>query len=89
MRWVKPLDADAIRKAAKLPLVVTVEGGVISGGAGEGVLGELARMRANVPAVTLGIDDAFVSQGKTDLLLRDLGLDGEGIAKSVKKALGR
>lgn len=89
MRWVKPLDTEAIREAAKLPLVVTVEGGVIAGGAGEGVLGELARLRASVPALTLGIDDTFVSQGKTDLLLHDLGLDGEGIAKSVRKALGR
>ncbi len=89
MRWVKPLDVEAIADAAKLPCVVTVEGGVIAGGAGEGVLGELARMGAHVPVVTLGIDDEFVGQGKTDLLLHDLGLDGEGIASAVRKALGR
>lgn len=89
MRWVKPLDTEAIADAAKLPCVVTVEGGVIAGGAGEGVLGELARMGACVPTVTLGIDDEFVGQGKTDLLLHDLGLDGEGIADAVRKALGK
>ena len=89
MRWVKPLDLDAIAEAAKLPLVVTVEGGVINGGVGEGILGELARTNESVPVVNLGIDDTFVSQGKTELLLHDLGLDGEGIASSVKRALGR
>ena len=44
MRWVKPLDANEIARAAETGLVVTVEGGVISGGAGEGVLGEMARL---------------------------------------------
>ncbi|MEG0323741.1 MAG: transketolase C-terminal domain-containing protein, partial [Raoultibacter sp.] len=87
MRWVKPLDTAAIAKAAKLPRIVTVEEGVIAGGAGEGVLEELAALGLQVPVTTLGIADAFVSQGKTDLLLRDLGLDGEGIAQSVREAL--
>lgn len=68
-------------------MVVTVEGGVISGGAGEGVLGELSRLGSKVPALTLGISDEFVTQGKTDLLLHDLGLDAEGIAASIRERL--
>lgn len=87
MRWVKPLDTQAIADAAATKLVVTVEGGVISGGAGEGVLGELSRLGSKVPALTLGISDAFVTQGKTDLLLHDLGLDAEGIAASIREHL--
>ncbi|OUO86622.1 1-deoxy-D-xylulose-5-phosphate synthase [Gordonibacter urolithinfaciens] len=85
MRWAKPLDADAIARAAQTRLVVTVEGGIVSGGAGEGVLGELARQGLAVPALTLGIPDMFVPQGKADLLLRDLGLDPEGIAASIEE----
>lgn len=85
MRWVKPLDKDAIAAAAKTKLVVTVEGGVIAGGVGEGVLGEMAAMGLHTPAVTLGIDDEFVTQGSVNLLLHDLGLDAEGIAKAVKE----
>lgn len=84
MRWVKPLDAQAIAEAAELPAVLTVEEGVIAGGAGEGVLEELARAGAQVPVRTLGISDTYVAQGKVDLLLRDLGLDAEGIAREAR-----
>lgn len=89
MRWVKPLDVAQIERAAKTNLVVTVEGGVISGGAGEGVLGEIARLGLAVPVLNLGIPDQYIPQGKTDLLLRDLGLDAEGIARAVEKRLAR
>ena len=75
MRWVKPLDVDEIARAAQTKLVVTVEGGIISGGVGEGVLNELARQGAAVPALTLGIPDTFVPQGSSNQLLHDLGLD--------------
>lgn len=49
--WVKPLDAEEIaRAAAQTKLVVTVEGGIISGGVGEAVLeSELARQGLAVP----------------------------------------
>ncbi len=87
MRWAKPLDSDAIERAAQTRLVVTVEGGIVSGGAGEGVLGELARLGRAVPALTLGIPDTFVPQGKADLLLADLGLDPEGIARSIEERM--
>lgn len=88
MRWVKPLDVSAIADAALTRLVVTVEEGVIAGGAGEGVLAELAKMGAQVPLELLGIQDAFVMQGKVDLLLHELGLDAEGIAARVEARLG-
>ena len=89
MRWVKPLDAEEIARAAQTKLVVTVEGGVVAGGAGEGVLGEMARQGLCAPVLNLGIQDRYVPQGKVDLLLHDLGLDAEGIASSVEKRLAR
>ena len=84
MRWVKPLDADAIRAAAATGHVVTVEDGVIEGGAGEGVLEELSREGLTPKTLVLGIDDQYVHQGKPNLLMHDLGLDAEGIAASVR-----
>ncbi|MFR8045305.1 MAG: transketolase C-terminal domain-containing protein [Eggerthella lenta] len=87
MRWVKPLDVDEIARAAQTKLVVTVEGGIISGGVGEGVLNELARQGAAVPELTLGIPDTFVPQGSSNQLLHDLGLDAEGIADAVNSDL--
>ena len=88
MRWVKPLDAQAIADAAQIGLVVTVEDGVIAGGAGAGVLEELARQGLCPRTLVLGIDDECVMQGKTELLMRDLGLDAAGIAQRVLAALG-
>lgn len=88
MRWVKPLDAQAIADAAQTSLVATVEDGVIAGGAGAGVLEELARQGLCPRTLVLGIDDEYVMQGKTELLMRDLGLDAAGIAQRVLAALG-
>lgn len=88
MRWVKPLDAQAIADAAQTGLVATVEDGVIAGGAGAGVLEELARQGLCPRTLVLGIDDEYVMQGKTELLMRDLGLDAAGIAQRVLAALG-
>lgn len=88
MRWVKPLDAQAIADAAQTGLVTTVEDGVIAGGAGAGVLEELARQGLCPRTLILGIDDEYVMQGKTELLMRDLGLDAAGIAQRVLAALG-
>ncbi len=85
MRWVKPLDANEIARAAETGLVVTVEGGVIAGGAGEGVLGEMARLGCVVPALTLGIPDRYIPQGAPKALLHDMGLDAEGIAAAIMK----
>lgn len=88
MRWVKPLDAQAIADAAQTGLVVTVEDGVIAGGAGAGVLEELARQGLCPRTLALGIDDEYVMQGKTELLMRDLGLDAAGVAQRVLATLG-
>ena len=87
MRWVKPLDVEAIRKAAETRLVVTVEDGVVAGGVGEEVLAELARQNEKVPVLTLGIPDRYIMQGAPDFLMHELGLDAEGIAAAVEEKL--
>ena len=87
MTWAKPLDEEAIRAAAATRLVVTVEEGVVAGGVGEGVLEVLSRLDSKTRAVTLGIPDSFVLQGKSELLLHDLGLDAEGIAAAVREGI--
>lgn len=89
MRWAKPLDQDAIRAAADTRLVVTVEEGVLTGGVGQEILSVLARDRAMVPALTLGLPDSFVAQGRRGELLHSLGLDGQGIADAILQELAR
>ena len=89
MRWVKPLDREAIASAASTHLVVTVEDGMIAGGVGEAVMDALMQMGSKVPALALGVDDRFVTHGTQAELLHMLGLDGEGICNSVIKKLAQ
>lgn len=88
MRWVKPLDLEAIAAAAETGVVVTVEDGVRIGGAGEGVAEALALMGAKAKVKVLGLPDSFVAQGKVNQLFADVGIDAEGIAKAVAGLLG-
>ena len=86
MRWVKPVDVDAVRKAAKLGLVVTLEENSVSGGFGSAVLEELSRNAILVRTLVLGLPDGFVQQGATKELRALCGLDAAGIAASISKA---
>ena len=88
LSWTNWSSRSTMNSAAACRLVVTVEEGVIAGGAGEGVLEVLARQGATTPAVTLGIPDRFIGQGPVPQLFADLGLNAEGIAATVREALG-
>lgn len=87
MRWVKPLDKDAVRAAAKTPLIVTLECGTLMGGAGSAVLEAANDMGLDVPILRLGVPDDFVTQGSLAQLYRDLSLDAEGIARLLRQVL--
>ena len=87
MRWVKPLDIDAVVAAASTKLVVTLEEGVIMGGAGSAVMETMADKALTTPVLQLGIPDEFVTQGTTNELFRSLNLHPEGIAQSVSERL--
>ncbi len=88
MRWIKPFDRDAVRRAAvECKLVATAEEGVIEGGIGEGILEALAENppACVAPLLTFGIPDAFVSQGKVSLLHEELGIDAKGMARRISE----
>lgn len=89
MRFAKPLDQQAIEQAAHAKLMVTVEDGVLTGGAGEGVLQLMAEHGLHAPTITLGLPDSFVEQGKVELLFADLGIDATGICNQVLEAFKR
>ncbi len=90
-RFAKPLDRPTLLKAIEdLPLVVTVEEGTLEGGFGSAVL-EAANAAGldtrNV--VRLGLPDRFVEHAERGELLAELGLDVNGICRTVRKGLGR
>jgi 1-deoxy-D-xylulose-5-phosphate synthase len=87
---VFPLDGRMLGDARGHELVVTVEDGIAEGGMGSAIVSALARMDGGEPVphvVTLGTPLAYLPQGKPADLLANLGLDGQGIAATVLKAL--
>jgi len=88
-RFAKPIDAETLGKClAASGLVVTIEDGSLMGGFGSAVA-ELAA-RASEPRgrlLSLGVPDVLLEQGSREDLLREVGLDAEGIARRVAEAL--
>ncbi|MFO7777926.1 MAG: transketolase C-terminal domain-containing protein, partial [Nitriliruptoraceae bacterium] len=90
VRSVRPADPTMLAAAADCPLVVTVENGLVGGGAGAELADRLVE-RAGVrhaPAVLrLGVPSAYLPHGAPGRILAELGLDGAGIAAATRKAL--
>ena len=90
MRFVKPLDAELVRQlAASHELLVSVEENVLDGGAGSAVAQVLQAQALEtgaraVPLLQLGLPDRFVSHGDPALLLKECGLDRDGILAAVR-----
>jgi 1-deoxy-D-xylulose-5-phosphate synthase len=90
MRFVKPVDRElAFRLATTHDVIVTVEEGVIAGGAGSAVAESLAADGVAVPLLMLGLPDQFVEHGDPQQLLADCGLDAAGIARSIQMHLDK
>lgn len=89
MRWVKPVDDEAVRDAAATGFVLTVEEGTVCGGAGSAVLESMARQGLSAPVRVMGLPDEFVEQGPIDELFDRLGIGANGIASAIRSQLGR
>ena len=88
MRYVKPLDVDLVRElAASHRVLVTVEENVVMGGAGSAVLEALAAIGWSGKTIQLGLPDGFVEHGDPAGLLKECGLDSEGILGQVRARL--
>ncbi len=92
-RCIRPLDDKMLDNAAEHRLVVTIEDGFREGGFGTGVLDALAARppRAETPmprVAVLGVPVAHHAHGPADALLASFGLDGPGVAASVRFRLG-
>ena len=86
MRFVKPLDVELVKQmAATHDLIVTVEEHQIMGGAGSAVLEALSNTKTAV--LSLGLPDRFIDHGDPARLLASVGLDAEGIRKSIAKVI--
>lgn len=89
MRFAKPLDVEAIKKACKTKLIATIEDGILQGGAGEAVASEVARLniKKKPRVLNFGIDNKFVEHGDFDNLFKSLKLDASSISESILSQL--
>jgi 1-deoxy-D-xylulose-5-phosphate synthase len=86
--YAKPIDTRIADLARRHRLVVCVEDGIRTGGLGSAVVELLADAGVAAATIRLGLPDAFLEHGNQTLLLAELGLDPEGIKKTVLQALG-
>ncbi len=85
MRFVKPLDAAMVRHLAENhEALVTVEDGVIAGGAGSAVLECLQSLGLIMPVLQLGLPDRFQEHATREQLLEDAGIDAAGIEARIR-----
>ena len=84
MRFVKPLDERAVAElAGECRLLVTIEENALAGGAGSAVAECLQRLGLERPLLQIGLPDRFPEHGTRDEVLRDLGLDKDGIREQI------
>jgi len=88
MRFVKPVDHQAIAEAAsEHDLIVTLEENAISGGAGSAVGESLAEQGLVTKLLHLGLDDRYADHGSPQEVRVDFGLDAPSIINSIEQRL--
>jgi 1-deoxy-D-xylulose-5-phosphate synthase len=89
VRVAKPLDEQMLADAAAHPVVVTLEDGYADGGIGAAIAGCLAAAPTPPRLAVLGVPVQFIPHGKPDAILASLGLDGRGVAATVRDLVSR
>lgn len=88
MRFMKPLDENLLKEvAAKFKHVITVEDGVREGGFGSAVIEWMEDNGQHLDIVRLGLPDHFVEHGTVAQLQSIVGIDAEGIRRTIKETL--
>lgn len=89
MHTVKPLDNEAVIKAAReTGAIVTAEEHSIIGGLGSAVA-EVLVENSPVPLVRVGIKDEFGESGKPEELLEKYGLTTNHLVEAIKESIQR
>jgi len=87
-RFIKPLDTEALQEIAeRFDRVVTVEENSINGGLGSAVLEYFDIIEFRGRLLRLALPDRFIQHGSRERLLQEIGLDEEGIIRSIETIL--
>lgn len=84
MRFVKPLDTDAVDYAcSRTSRIITVEDGAVTGGLHAAVAEYVTGKGYNCTVTALGIPDRFVEQGTPEQLYAECGFSEEDILSAI------
>ena len=86
-RFVKPIDEFAISWAASNHrVIVTMEENVLSGGFGQSVRNYMDTLDENCKLINIALPDDYVEHGNVNILKKELGIDAEGICRTILEA---
>ena len=87
MRFLKPIDADILKKVESMGAVLTVEEGSLKGGL-YGEVSEYFAPMASRPVIKgLGIPDRFIAHATREEQLAQCGLDADSIYAALRELL--
>ena len=87
MRFVKPLDEDAVKSAlAHSKLIVCVEESSKMAGIGQEIVQIVHNSKADCKVLHLGIEDEWIEQATRERQLEQQGLDSQSISRRVSEA---
>jgi len=86
-RFIKPIDEKMLQRIAKThSVIITVEENNLIGGFGSYINSFIFNNNLDTRVKSLGIPDKFIEHGPRKVLLKNVGLDPEGIAAEIRKA---
>lgn len=86
LRFAKPLDTEAVLKAAEThSLIVTMEENIYEGGIGQRIADRISRMEKPPRVLSVALPDTYVEHGNVNLLKEEMGLDEESILSAIRK----
>lgn len=85
-QFIKPIDETYLKKIAENhSTIITIEENSLAGGFGNIINSIVSKNRWKVNIKSLGLPDKFIEHGPRDVLLKNVGLDPEGVASEIRK----
>ena len=86
-QFIKPFDQDYLKQITQRHrYLITIEENALQGGFGSTLTAVISKNRWKTSVINLGLPDYFIEHGAREILLKNLGLDAEGIAKAIREA---
>lgn len=83
-RFVKPIDEDAVKDAARThTLIVTMEENVFDGGYGEKILKCINENEISCEILNIAIPDCYVEHGNVEVLKKELRIDADSVVERI------